>query len=144
MILAGEGLGIGMVCSDSNIWPLEITWQQRWRILLWWRFFSFISILSFIVEHFLIEYRKNKKQSNLNSQSVRSKILLSFNSQDLCSNSPYCLPYSSFDVSLENLVLDQLIRPQSRQGIGKTPFLPLNEVLLYFLRVKRENDGTIW
>ena len=27
------------------------------------------------------------------------------------SNSPYCLPYSSCDVSLENLVLDQLIIP---------------------------------
>ena len=33
------------------------------------------------------------------------------NSQDLTSNSPYCLPYSSYDVSLENLVLDQLIIP---------------------------------
>ena len=26
-------------------------------------------------------------------------------------NSPYCQPYSSSDVSLENLVLDQLIIP---------------------------------
>ena len=34
-----------------------------------------------------------------------------FNSHDLISNSPYCLPYSSCDVSLENLVLDQLIIP---------------------------------
>ena len=33
------------------------------------------------------------------------------NSPDLISNSPYCLPYSSCDVSLENLVLDQLIIP---------------------------------
>ena len=32
-----------------------------------------------------------------------------FNSQDLISNSLYCLPYSSCDLSLENLVLDQLI-----------------------------------
>ena len=31
--------------------------------------------------------------------------------QDLISNSPYCLPYGSCDVSLENLVLDQLIIP---------------------------------
>ena len=30
----------------------------------------------------------------------------------LISNSPYCLPYSSCDVSLENLVLDQLTIPQ--------------------------------
>ena len=34
-----------------------------------------------------------------------------FNSQDLISNSPYCLPYSSCDVSLENLGLDRLIIP---------------------------------
>ena len=27
-------------------------------------------------------------------------------------NSPYCLPYSSGDVGLENLVLDQLIFPK--------------------------------
>ena len=32
-----------------------------------------------------------------------------FNSQDLLSNSPYCLPYKSCNVSLENLVLDQLM-----------------------------------
>ena len=30
-------------------------------------------------------------------------------SQDLISNFPYCLPYNSCDVSLGNLVLDQLI-----------------------------------
>ena len=29
-----------------------------------------------------------------------------FNSQDLLSNSPYCLPYKSCDVTLENYVLD--------------------------------------
>ena len=34
-----------------------------------------------------------------------------FNSQDLVSNSRYCLPYSSCHVSLKNLVLDQLIIP---------------------------------
>ena len=35
-----------------------------------------------------------------------------FNSRDLISKSPYCLPHSfSFDVSLENLVLDQLVIP---------------------------------
>ena len=36
---------------------------------------------------------------------------LTFNSQDLISNSTYCLPYSFRDVSLENLVLNQLIIP---------------------------------
>ena len=30
-----------------------------------------------------------------------------FYSLDLISNSPYCLSYNSYDVSLENLVLDQ-------------------------------------
>ena len=34
-----------------------------------------------------------------------------FHSQDLISNSPYYLPYNSYDVSSENLVLDQLIIP---------------------------------
>ena len=34
-----------------------------------------------------------------------------FHSQDLICNSPYYLSYNSFDVSLENLVLDQLIIP---------------------------------
>ena len=32
-------------------------------------------------------------------------------SQDLDSNSPYCQPYSSGDVGLENLLLDQLKFP---------------------------------
>ena len=34
-----------------------------------------------------------------------------FISQDLKSNSPYCLLYCSCDISLETLVLDQLIIP---------------------------------
>ena len=32
-------------------------------------------------------------------------------SQDLISNSPYCLPYNSYDVSSGNLVLDQPMIP---------------------------------
>ena len=36
---------------------------------------------------------------------------LTFDSHDLISNSLYCLTYNSFDVNLENLVLDQLIIP---------------------------------
>ena len=35
-----------------------------------------------------------------------------FHSQDLIHNSPYCRPYNSYDVSSENLVLDQLIIPK--------------------------------
>ena len=34
-----------------------------------------------------------------------------FNFQDLITDSPYCLQYNSYDVDLENLVLDQLIIP---------------------------------
>ena len=34
-----------------------------------------------------------------------------FHSQDLISNSPFRLLYNSYDVSLENLVLDQLLIP---------------------------------
>ena len=36
---------------------------------------------------------------------------LPFDSHNLISNSLYCLTYNSFDVNLENLVLDQLIIP---------------------------------
>ena len=32
-----------------------------------------------------------------------------FHSQEAISNSPYCLPYDSYDFSSENLILDQLI-----------------------------------
>ena len=46
-----------------------------------------------------------------NLQKIGKVCSLPFNSQDLISNSPYCLPYSSSDVSLENLVWDQLIIP---------------------------------
>ena len=42
---------------------------------------------------------------------VKGKELKPLNSQDLIHNSLYCQPYSSSDVSLENLVLDQLIIP---------------------------------
>ena len=38
-------------------------------------------------------------------------MLLPFHFQDLISGSPYCLQNSSYDVSLENLVMDQLIIP---------------------------------
>ena len=35
-------------------------------------------------------------------------LFLPFHYQDLISNSPYCLPYNSYDVNSENLALDQL------------------------------------
>ena len=34
------------------------------------------------------------------------------NPQDLFSNSPYCLLYDSYDVNLENLVLDKMTIPE--------------------------------
>ena len=34
-----------------------------------------------------------------------------FNTQNLISNSPYCLPYNSYDVSSEKLELDQPLIP---------------------------------
>ena len=36
---------------------------------------------------------------------------LTLNSQDLISNSPYCLPNDSHNVNFENLVSDQLVSP---------------------------------
>ena len=38
---------------------------------------------------------------------------ISFNAYDLISNTPYCLPYNSYDASSENLVLDQLENPKT-------------------------------
>ena len=38
-------------------------------------------------------------------------LFLPFHHQDLISNSPYCLPYNSYDVNSENLALDQLKIP---------------------------------
>ena len=40
-----------------------------------------------------------------------SSVILPFHFQGLISGSPYCLPNSSYNVSLENLVMDQLIIP---------------------------------
>ena len=34
---------------------------------------------------------------------------LPFQSQDLIGNSPFSLPYNSYEIGLENLVLDQLL-----------------------------------
>ena len=53
------------------------------------KFHGFFSILFF--------QKLWTSQTTLSSKSLN----------DLISNSPYCLPYSSCDVSLENLVLDQ-------------------------------------
>ena len=39
------------------------------------------------------------------------RLLLTLSLPDQVCNSPYCQPYNSYDVSSENLVLDQLIIP---------------------------------
>ena len=46
-----------------------------------------------------------------NQQAKTNNTSKPFKSQDLISNSPYSLLYSFCDVSLENLVLDQLMIP---------------------------------
>ena len=55
--------------------------------------------------YLLSEWFVQKKKKKNKPQTPR---LSPFNSQDLLSNSTYCLPYSSCDISFENLVLDQL------------------------------------
>ena len=44
-------------------------------------------------------------------EKLNASLFQPFHSQDLISNSPYYLTYNSYDVSSENLVLDQLIIP---------------------------------
>ena len=53
--------------------------------------------------------QSKKILSTLIFTSIKRSPLLSFNSQDLISNSPYYLSYKSCDVSSEHWVLDQLI-----------------------------------
>ena len=73
-------------------------------------FFSFIKPLR-------PKTKKNRKQPHISHSSdnqepwILVSHVLTLNSQDLISNSPYCLPYSSCDVCLEKLVLDQLTIP---------------------------------
>ena len=52
-----------------------------------------------------------------------AKVSEPFISQDLISNSPYCLPYKSYDVSSENLVLSI----QSFMGVNELSYQQLLE-----------------
>ena len=54
---------------------------------------------------------KNVPQSLQNFSFIHSFLKPVFPFQDLISNSLYYLPYNSYEVSSENLVLDQLIIP---------------------------------
>ena len=66
-----------------------------------------------LMEHWsLIHNQPLPKKMFTNRLSQKGEIPKPFNSQDLISNSPYCLPYNSYNVRLENLELDQLIIPQ--------------------------------
>ena len=60
-----------------------------------------------------IYFRSGQQSVLLLSPQVSTFNPFIFHSQDLVNNSPYCLPYNSCDVSLENLVLDQMIIPIS-------------------------------
>ena len=67
--------------------------------------------LNFIKKYNAKHVRKGDSET-LSRHAQDSNFSKPFDSQDLISNSPYCLPYSSGDVGLENLVLDQLIFPK--------------------------------
>ena len=76
-----------------------------------------LSVSLVLLPHFhvfchLLWYRPMAKWNLLVFHDKKSKMLWTlFNSQDLISNSPYCQPYSSCDVFVENLLLDQLRIP---------------------------------
>ena len=71
------------------------------------KLFTEVEVL-LIYHQILITYLQGENHlKDLGSSRVTSA--QPFNSQDLISNSPYCLTYSSCDVDLENLVLDRLI-----------------------------------
>ena len=76
-----------------------------------------LSVSLVLLQHFhifcdLSWYRPMAKWNLLVFHDKKSKMLWTlFNSQDLISNSPYCQPYSSCDVFVENLLLDQLRIP---------------------------------
>ena len=60
-----------------------------------------------------------KKESLVNNQELLLLVIIFFNIMtltlqlpDQICNSPYCQPYNSYNVSSENLVLDQLIIPK--------------------------------
>ena len=54
-----------------------------------------------------------------------------FHFKDLITNSPSCLSYNSYDVSLENLVLDQLTIPQLKFFLNLINFLLEIVLILY-------------
>ena len=66
-----------------------------------------------LMEHWsLIHNQPLLKKICKNRLSRKGEIPKPCNSQDLISNSPNCLLYNSYNISLENLELDQLMIPQ--------------------------------
>ena len=55
----------------------------------------------------VFDKRSGKERKECSERGKRGS--LSFHSQNLVSNSAYYLPHDSYEVSLENLVLDQLV-----------------------------------
>ena len=58
-----------------------------------------------------------------------AKVNEPFFSQDLISNSPYCLPYKSYDVGSENLVLS-IQSLMAVNGLSYQPLLEKNRAIL--------------
>ena len=74
------------------------------------------SIASFVGDHFLLIFLVTLVCNSgvLLYGEIRSQSLIGVNPltpKISFSNSPYCLPYNSCDISMENLVLEQLIIP---------------------------------
>ena len=64
---------------------------------------------SFSTVLFNCESKYCEHNTSKNWRKILLLFIYPFDSQDLISNSPYCLLYSSYDVSSKNLELDQLI-----------------------------------
>ena len=116
--------GISFLCR-----PCDFKWLtdnnnniiSEWVINYYSHGFDFMNWLTFFFprEGFNLYFTwslfslQEAKQENSHWHSIYSLLLMKpfTPSQDLHSNSPYCQPYSSGDVGLENLLLDQLKFP---------------------------------
>ena len=99
-----------------------IRWQNLcdiWQLFAWWRLASIEgsqAVLRFWYVDpigcwlsFLVSLCASKT-NGLNPNRTWKQLTLPL-SRILITSSPYCLPYNSYDVSSDNLVLDQLIIP---------------------------------
>ena len=88
----------------------------------------------------IIKHARNKIRLWFNWSTQLEKYNEPFHSQDLISNSPYCLQYNSYDVGLENLVFDQLTIPKWYF----TLFSPLVRSMLYWHWMEKFCLGHSW